>query len=198
MLAIITRLVEPEPREAPGAARGTSRPGVGFESCAPCYAKWPLKKFKFIAITRGRTGQANKLSRENYETGPFAEKGRFQELPGRPASVSQAPCQTRAQLRDVSVSALAQPLRSFRSGFSALPRKYMGHRLTCGVIFRCHALPPFRCIHGALEARALKWRAFPPPGDLVLPGSDWQGRALHPRPSRDDMLGAPVVPWRAL
>lgn len=126
--------------------------------------------------------------------GHLLKRDAFRNCQGRPASVSQAPCQTRAQLRDVSVSALAQPLRSFWSGFSALPRKYIGHRLTWGLIFRCRGFPPFRCVHGALEARTLKWFAFSSPGDHVLPGSDWQGRALHPLPVAGRHAGRPGCP----
>ena len=108
------------------------------------------------------------------------------------------------QLGDVSVSALAQPLRSSGSSFSALPRKYIGHRLTCRLVFRCRGFFPFSCVHGALKARTLTWFASPSRGGprftrtafyQVLTGGDVP---LCHSLRQDDMPGAPGVPQLVL
>ena len=58
------------------------------------------------------------------------------------------------------VPALAQPLNSFWSYFSALLQQHLGHVPTWGLIFWCPIFFPFHTVHGVLKARILEWFAI--------------------------------------
>ena len=59
------------------------------------------------------------------------------------------------------LSALAQPLHSFWSYFSARPRSIFNTYWSWGLIFLFPIFLPFHTVHGVHKARLLKWFAVP-------------------------------------